>query len=142
MLTFWPARGPATSNAPNNSHTKGFIAASGTRIAELYCRVSLSSMCELARCERLRQSARGGELHRNLLPLSAALPSRRFFLYQSKLDFLFHGIDSIDNHPNALSKPENFSTTLANDFFGIFPIGVTIVRQTIERHQAFHKQVG
>ena len=64
------------------------------------------------------------------------------FLEQGELDFLFHWIDPVDQHANSLPQAVDLVAALADNFAGIFVIGVTVVGQSIQRHQALHEEVG
>src|SRR5581483_10197717 len=78
-----------------------------------------------------------------LLALVAGLcATRRAFFKQRKLDFLLHGIDAIDQHAHTLSQTKNSATVLADDLARIFVIVVAVIDESVERNQAFNKQIG
>ena len=44
-----------------------------------------------------------------------------------KLNFLFHWIDPVDQHPDAISQPVSFARTLTDDLACVFVEGITVV---------------
>src|SRR5205814_10513225 len=65
----------------------------------------------------------------------------RLLFDNCKLNFLFYRIDPINQNPNALPQTICFSGALADDFAGVLVIGVAIVSEAGERHQAFNKEI-
>ena len=63
-------------------------------------------------------------------------------LQNGKLNFLFHGIDAVDQHANSLSQAVSFARSLADDLARVLVVCVVVVGERIQRDQAFDEQVG
>ena len=64
----------------------------------------------------------------------------RFFFKHGELDFLFHGIDAVDQDPDAIAQAVSFSRALADNLAGVFVIGGIVKR--IQRDEPFDEKVG
>src|SRR5258708_7568 len=75
--------------------------------------------------------------------LALASGPRSFFPFfeKRKLNFLFHRIDPIHDHPHFLSHTESLARALANDLARVLVISVMIVGQSGEGDESFYEHV-
>ena len=64
------------------------------------------------------------------------------FFDDRELDFLFDGIDAVDQHSQLLADAEDLARVLADDFARVLVVGVAVVDERVERDQAFDEEVG
>jgi hypothetical protein len=77
---------------------------------------------------RPRSASGGGVNSRDFTLAAAVLALRRgLFLKHSKLEFLFHGINPIQQHADFLSHAVDLAAALADNLARILVIGVAIV---------------
>ena len=64
------------------------------------------------------------------------------FSHERELNFLLYRIDAVDANAHALSEAKGFARALADDLARVFVVGVAVIRERLQRDEAFDEEVG
>ncbi len=64
------------------------------------------------------------------------------FFQHREVDFLFDGIDPIDDHPQAVADAVDLAGVLSDDLARVFVVGVAVVDERVQRDESFDEKVG